>query len=84
MHRVVVSCAAEGGQASEEGEGAGVRFNCETEVLACNLGDDGEAAVWIISFDWNDGSGGSTSRSHRDQFALLSGRRLRGQRRESV
>lgn len=50
MHRVVVACAAKGGEASEEGERAGVRFDCETEVLAGDLGDNGEAAVWVVSF----------------------------------
>lgn len=42
MHGVVVACTAEGGEASNEGEGAGVRFDGETEVLTGDLGDDGE------------------------------------------
>jgi hypothetical protein len=50
VHGVVVARAAERGESSEEGKRAGVRFDCETEVLAGDLGDDREAAVWIISF----------------------------------
>lgn len=51
VHRVVVACAAEGGEASEEGEGASVRFNSETEVLAGNLGDNGETpSKWLVWF----------------------------------
>lgn len=49
MHGVVVSRAAEGGKSSEESEGAGVRFDGETEVLAGNFWDDGEASgEWLV------------------------------------
>ena len=82
MHRVVVACAAKGGEASEEGEGAGVRFDGETEVLAGNFWDDGEASEEWLVVGMRVGQG-RTSRSRRDRFALLSGRRLRGQRRGS-
>lgn len=44
MHRVVVAGAAKGGEASEEGEGAGVRFDGETKVQAGDFWDDGEAS----------------------------------------
>jgi hypothetical protein len=83
VHGVVVSCAAEGGQAAEEGEGAGVRFDVETEVQAGNLGDDWEASsVWLDMVEmrvWEV----HTSKSRKGQFALSSGRRVRGWRRGS-
>lgn len=47
-----------------------MRFDGETEVLTGDFGDDGEAAVWVISFGLDDGWGGEhTSKSRRDRFA---------------
>jgi hypothetical protein len=45
MHGVVVSCSAEGCQASEDGNGFRP-VEWEAKVMGCEFGDDGKAAAF--------------------------------------